>query len=154
MKKVDTKAAMWAVVTIPEAVKKEMDFLKDVDTLTFQAVSKGEKVALTMAGEGQDAEKIKAAADTINKELDAGKAMIKAQVAQMPAMKSVADFYDSMKAETEGKSGKVTGEMNANIMDALMVEMGPMLMMALQELEQEEHAPAGGAATQGGGVGQ
>ena len=125
IKSIDTSSPAWAVVRMTDCYR-QVPLFAPFDTVTMASkVGDGGAMALTVVAAGKDAEAVKPAVAELNAGIEKAKAGAQQALAQMPAIKPMVDFVNSIRVEQQGATvtltGKLQGQASAMMMPLVML---------------------------------
>jgi hypothetical protein len=105
---IDTTAPVWAVCKVSPAYR-AAPVVQAFDTLTLVTRQDRDGLKLELAGVGSDAGAVKDAVNVVNRELATVKMEIPKAAQQVPPLKPLSDFVQTIDCQADGKSARLTG---------------------------------------------
>jgi hypothetical protein len=99
---------LWAVCKVSDSYR-AAPVIQAFDMITLLGRQEKDKLSLRIAGTGKDAAAVKAAVDELNQGLNQAKTGLPQVAQQMPALKPMADFVQSLECAADGKNAALTG---------------------------------------------
>jgi hypothetical protein len=118
--KTDMTLPLWGVMRVTEAFK-QAPALTPFDTVTLAGKRSGQKLDVTLAGQGTDPAGVKATVDMVNASVQQILPNLRQGVQQMPPMQSMIDVLESLKASADGNQATLTLTMKNDV--GLMMPM-------------------------------
>jgi hypothetical protein len=100
-------ARMWAVCKVSDSYR-AAPVIGPFDTITLLGRQEKDKLSLRMAGAGKDAAAVKSAVDQVNRGVNEAKQGLAQVTQQMPMLKPLADFVQSIECGADGKNATMT----------------------------------------------
>jgi hypothetical protein len=116
---------LWAVCKVADSYR-AAPVIQAFDTITLLGQQDKDKLSLRIAGAGKDAAAVKAAVDEMNQGLNQAKTGLPQVAQQMPMLKPMVDFVQSLECAADGKTATLTG--------AFQGDAGNLLAMPLMLL--------------------
>lgn len=110
----DMTLPLWGVMRVTEAFK-QAAALAPFDAVTLAGRRSGQKLDVTLTGQGTDAAGVKAAVDMINASVQQILPNLKPAVQQMPSVKPMVDTLESLKASASGNQATLTLTMENDV---------------------------------------
>ena len=142
VKGVDAKSPVWGVAKMNDMMRQE-PMLAGIDTLTMESAVKEGAIDFTFKGRGADAEKVKASAAELDKDIQGVLPMAQQEVARNPMEQPVLDMVLSLKVEAKGNEASFTGELKKSILQYMFQEMGPEILSELDVSANDANPAAG-----------
>ena len=115
----------WAVCKVSDSYR-AAPVLQPFDTLTLLGQQQKDKLSLRIAGAGKDAAAVKSAVDEVNQGLNEAKTQIPQITRQLPAMKPLADFVQSLDCQASDKNATLTGALQGDALLSLPMMLFPV----------------------------
>jgi hypothetical protein len=119
---VDPRAAAWAVCRVTPAYR-AAPVLGQFETLSMTAMRERGGLDVQVSGVGADAGQVKNAVDTVNGQLATGKMELAKLAEQMPTLKPIAGFVQTMTCEADGVRATLTGRFEGEPASLLAVPL-------------------------------
>lgn len=119
---------IWAVCKVSDSYR-AAPVIQAFDTITLLGQQGGDKMTLRIAGTGKDAAAIKSAVDEVNQGLNQAKTGIQQVSQQMPALKPMVEFVQSMECVADDKNATLTGAVSGDAGNLFAV---PLMLLGVR----------------------
>jgi hypothetical protein len=126
LKSLDGQTRMWAVCKVSDSYR-QAPVIQPFDMLTMVGRQEKGKVALRIAGSGKDPADVKSAVNQVNTALATARNELPQAAKQIPALKPIADFVQTLQCVADGKNAELTGAFEGDAGSLLSV---PMMIVA------------------------
>ncbi len=131
LKRVDMQSPLWIVARLNDSMRKESVF-GGFETIMLATKMEKDAVSFTFSGHGSDAEKVKGAVETLNTGIANSLAQLQAMAGQIKSMQPMLEVMQSLKVQSNAADATMTGQLKDTIVDAIVGEVGPMIVMEME----------------------
>ncbi|MDB5324018.1 MAG: hypothetical protein JWN40_5649 [Phycisphaerales bacterium] len=130
-------ARLWAVCKVSDSYR-GAPVIQPFDTITLLGRQEKDKLSLRIAGAGKDAAAVKSAVDQVNQGVNEAKTGLAQVVQQMPMLKPMAEFVQSIDCAADGKNATMTGTFQGDTGNLLAF---PLMLFSARAQAQPIQAP-------------